>query len=126
MGQVADGKGDVAEPAISQLMDNHVQDGLIADREEGLGEDGGVRAEAGALAARQDDGSTCHCCFCRHSSQKVEFAAYACSPMRILWKALYWLAVLAISVVLLVVLMMWFESRDASKVQGSAVERALA
>jgi uncharacterized protein YggT (Ycf19 family) len=45
--------------------------------------------------------------------------------MRILWKVLYWLAVLAISVVLLVVLMMWFESRDASKVQGSAVERAL-
>jgi uncharacterized protein YggT (Ycf19 family) len=46
--------------------------------------------------------------------------------MGILWKALYWFAVVAISVVLLVVLMMWFESRDASKVQGSAVERALA
>jgi uncharacterized protein YggT (Ycf19 family) len=46
--------------------------------------------------------------------------------MRILWKVLYWLAVLAISVVLLVVLMMWFESRDASKVQDSALERALA
>jgi uncharacterized protein YggT (Ycf19 family) len=46
--------------------------------------------------------------------------------MRIMWKVLYWLAVLAISLVLLVVLMMWFESRDASKVQGSAVERALA
>jgi len=45
--------------------------------------------------------------------------------MRILWKVLYWLAVVAISVVLLVVLMMWFESRDASKVQGSALERAL-
>jgi uncharacterized protein YggT (Ycf19 family) len=45
--------------------------------------------------------------------------------MQILLKVLYWLAVLAISVVLLVVLMMWFESRDASKVQGSAVERAL-
>jgi uncharacterized protein YggT (Ycf19 family) len=46
--------------------------------------------------------------------------------MRIVWRVLYWLAVLAISVVLLVVLMMWFEDRDASKVQGSAVERALA
>jgi uncharacterized protein YggT (Ycf19 family) len=46
--------------------------------------------------------------------------------MRILWKVLYWLAVLAISVVLLVVLMMWFEDQDASNVQGSAVERALA
>jgi hypothetical protein len=45
--------------------------------------------------------------------------------MRILWKVLYWLAVLAISVVLLVVLMMWFEDRDASNVQGSAVPEAL-
>jgi len=46
--------------------------------------------------------------------------------MQILWKVLYWLAVVAISVVLLVVLMMWFEDRDASQVQGSALERALA
>jgi hypothetical protein len=107
-------------------VNDHIQDGLIADREEGFGEDGGVRPEAGALAARQDDGSTCHSCVCRQSSQKVESAAYACSPMLILWKVLYWLAVVAISVVLLVVLMMWFENRDASKVQGSAVERALA
>jgi hypothetical protein len=57
--------------------------------------------------------------------KRLSPAAYACSPMRILWKVLYWLAVLAISVVLLVVLMMWFESRDASKVQDSALERAL-
>jgi uncharacterized protein YggT (Ycf19 family) len=41
--------------------------------------------------------------------------------MGILWKALYWLAVVAISVVLLVVLMRWFEDRDASKVDNSAV-----
>jgi uncharacterized protein YggT (Ycf19 family) len=45
--------------------------------------------------------------------------------MEILLKVLYWLAVLAISVVLLVVLMMWFEDRDASKVDNSAVERTL-
>jgi hypothetical protein len=45
--------------------------------------------------------------------------------MRILLKVVYWLAVVAISVVLLVVLMMWFENRDASKVQGSAVPGAL-
>ena len=44
--------------------------------------------------------------------------------MRILGKVVYWLAVLAISFVLLVVLMMWFESRDASKVEGSAVPSA--
>jgi uncharacterized protein YggT (Ycf19 family) len=41
--------------------------------------------------------------------------------MQIVWKVLYWLAVVAISVVLLVVLMMWFESRDASKVEGSSI-----
>jgi hypothetical protein len=46
--------------------------------------------------------------------------------MRIVWKVLYWLAVLAISVVLLVVLMMWFESRDASNVEGSVVPQRLA
>jgi len=45
--------------------------------------------------------------------------------MQILLKVLYWLAVLAISVVLLVVLMMWFENRDASKVQGSVVPGSL-
>jgi hypothetical protein len=45
--------------------------------------------------------------------------------MRIVWKVVYWLAVLAISVVLLVVLMTWFESRDASKVEGSSVPRML-
>jgi hypothetical protein len=46
--------------------------------------------------------------------------------MRIVWKVLYWLAVLAISLVLLVVLMMWFESRDASQVEGAAVPHRLA
>ncbi|MEA2361957.1 MAG: hypothetical protein QOD71_1102 [Thermoleophilaceae bacterium] len=46
--------------------------------------------------------------------------------MRIVWKVVYWLAVLAISVVLLVVLMMWFESRDASKVENSGVPRQVA
>jgi len=46
--------------------------------------------------------------------------------MRIAGKIVYWLAVVAISVVLLVVLMMWFESRDASKVENSAVPAALA
>jgi hypothetical protein len=107
-------------------VDDHVKDRLLADREEGLGEDGCVRPEAGALAARQDDGSTCHCWFCRQSGQKVEFAAYACTRMEILWKVLYWLAVVAISLVLLVVLMMWFESRDASKVDNSALDQPLA
>jgi uncharacterized protein YggT (Ycf19 family) len=41
--------------------------------------------------------------------------------MGIVGKVIYWLAVLAISVVLLVVLMRWFESQDASEVEESAV-----
>jgi len=41
--------------------------------------------------------------------------------MRIVGKVIYWLAVLAISLVLLVVLMRWFEAQDASEVEGSAV-----
>ena len=39
---------------------------------------------------------------------------------------MYWLAVLAISLVLLVVLMMWFESQDASQVEGSGIPQLLA
>jgi uncharacterized protein YggT (Ycf19 family) len=47
--------------------------------------------------------------------------------MRVLGKVIYWVAVVAISVVLLVVLMMWFESRDASKVEdGSSVPQLVA
>ncbi len=41
--------------------------------------------------------------------------------MRIVGKIVYWLAVVAISLVLLVVLMMWFESQDASQVEDTAV-----
>ena len=41
--------------------------------------------------------------------------------MGIVGKLIYWLAVVAISVVLLVVLMRWFESQDASELEGSAV-----
>jgi uncharacterized protein YggT (Ycf19 family) len=46
--------------------------------------------------------------------------------MRIVGKVLYWLAVLAISLVLLVALMMWFESRDSSEVEGSSVPHLFA
>jgi hypothetical protein len=38
-------------------------------------------------------------------------------------KILYWLAVLVISVALLVALMLFFESRDDSSVDGSALQR---
>jgi hypothetical protein len=107
-------------------MDDHVEDGALAHREEGLGEDGCVGTEAGTLTAREDDGSSSHCCFCRQSSQKIESAAYACRPMRIVGKVIYWLAVVAISVVLLVVLMRWFEDQDASEVEGSAVPHQVA
>jgi hypothetical protein len=42
--------------------------------------------------------------------------------MRLMGKVLYWLAVFAISVALLVALMLFFESRDDSSVEGSSVE----
>ncbi len=37
-----------------------------------------------------------------------------------LLKILYWVAVVAISVALVIGLILWFESRDASKVEESA------
>jgi hypothetical protein len=46
--------------------------------------------------------------------------------VRIVGKIVYWLAVLAISLVLLVVLMMWFESQDSSEVEGSGLIQQLA
>ena len=46
--------------------------------------------------------------------------------MRIVGKVIYWLAVVAISVVLLVVLMRWFESQDASEVEDSAIPQLVA
>jgi hypothetical protein len=119
VGQVSDCERNLAESAISELVNHDVEDGAVAHREERLREDRGVWTEAGSLAAREDDGSSSHCCVCRHWSQKVESATYACRLMRIVGKVLYWLAVLAISLVLLVVLMMWFESQDSSEVEGS-------
>jgi hypothetical protein len=38
--------------------------------------------------------------------------------MRILLKVLYWVAVLAISLALVVGLILWFESRDQSEIEG--------
>jgi hypothetical protein len=42
--------------------------------------------------------------------------------MRVVAKVLYWLAVFAISIALLVALMLFFESRDDSSVEGSSLE----
>ena len=39
--------------------------------------------------------------------------------MRVLLKVLYWLAVLAISIALVIALIMFFESRDSSSVKES-------
>lgn len=39
--------------------------------------------------------------------------------MRIIGKIIYWLAVLAVSIVLLILLVRFFESRDASQVEGA-------
>jgi cytochrome b subunit of formate dehydrogenase len=41
--------------------------------------------------------------------------------MRILLKVLYWLAVLAVSLALVVGLILWFESRDESEIEGSGL-----
>jgi cytochrome b subunit of formate dehydrogenase len=40
-----------------------------------------------------------------------------------LLKVLYWLAVVAISLALVVGLILWFESQDASEVEGSLRDR---
>jgi len=40
-------------------------------------------------------------------------------------KILYWLAVVAISLALVIGLILWFESRDASEIQDSARPPAL-
>ena len=40
--------------------------------------------------------------------------------MRVLLKVLYWLAVLAISAALVIGLILWFESQDASELEDSA------
>ena len=39
--------------------------------------------------------------------------------LRVLGKIIYWLAVLAVSVVLLVLLVRFFESRDESELEGA-------
>jgi hypothetical protein len=44
---------------------------------------------------------------------------------RVLLKIVYWLAVLAVSIVLVLLLIMFFESRDKSSVEGSAAPPAL-
>jgi cytochrome b subunit of formate dehydrogenase len=41
--------------------------------------------------------------------------------MRILLKVLYWVAVVAISLALVVGLILWFESQDASEIEGSGL-----
>ena len=41
--------------------------------------------------------------------------------MRILLKVLYWLAVLAISLALVVGLVLWLESQDESEIEGSGL-----
>jgi hypothetical protein len=44
--------------------------------------------------------------------------------MRLVWRILYWLAVLLISVALLVALVLFFESRDESELDRGAAPSA--
>jgi cytochrome b subunit of formate dehydrogenase len=41
--------------------------------------------------------------------------------LRIFLKVLYWVAVLAIALALVIGLILWFESRDQSEVEGASV-----
>ena len=41
-----------------------------------------------------------------------------------LLKLVYWLAVLAVSIVLVIGLILWFESQDESRIEGSSVRPA--
>ena len=47
------------------------------------------------------------------------------NPMRVAGKILYWLAVLAVSIVLLIVLVKFFESRDSSQIDSGLVPAKL-
>jgi hypothetical protein len=126
VGEVSDSERNLAESAVTELVHDDVEDGAVAYGQERLGEDSCVWAQPRSLAAGEDDGSSSHCCVCRHWHEKVESPAYACRLMRVVGKVLYWLAVLAISLVLLVVLMMWFESQDSSEVEGSGLSHQVA
>jgi len=51
---------------------------------------------------------------------------YPCAALvRVLGKILYWLAVLAVSIALLIALVLFFESRDESRVGNGAVPARL-
>jgi uncharacterized protein YggT (Ycf19 family) len=44
----------------------------------------------------------------------------------VLLKIIYWLAVLAVSIVLVIGLILWFESQDESRIEGSGRPAAAA
>ena len=121
--EVADGKRQVGEAVAAQLLDDDLEDGALADREQRLGEHGRVGAQAGPLAAGQDDRSLPHLSMPLFggSGLLVECRVEACQAarpsVRILGRIIYWLAVLAISVALLIALVMFFESRDDSSLE---------
>ena len=43
----------------------------------------------------------------------------AYDPARVLGKIIYWVAVLAVSIALVIALILWFESQDASDIENS-------
>jgi hypothetical protein len=63
------------------------------------------------------------CDFLGLSPLRVERPDEACQAarptVRTLGKVIYWLAVLAISVALLIALVLFFESRDESQIEGA-------
>ena len=111
------------KPKLAQLPDDDLENRAVADREQRLGQHGRVGAQPSPLAAGQDDRSFPHLSLPLFggSALLVECRVEACQAarpsVRILGRIIYWLAVLAISVALLIALVMFFESRDDSSLE---------
>jgi hypothetical protein len=56
-GKVADGDGDILEAGATEAVEDALEDGLLADGQEGFREDRGVGVKALALAACEDHGA---------------------------------------------------------------------
>ncbi len=118
MRQVADREREPLEARGLELPDDHVEDRPVVERQQRLRNDGGVGLESRPLATGEDD------CASRHGGHGMPGAGPMLEDVRtgqILLKVLYWLAVLAISVALVIGLLFFFESRDNSSVEDSSV-----
>ena len=56
VGEVPDAQRDVSKTRLAQALDDDLEDRLLADRQERLGQDGGVRCHPRPAPAAQDHG----------------------------------------------------------------------